>query len=200
MSLFGNFISSLRQFVVRTPQIQPVRHRYWAEKKQYIRRYGYEDNLARRGLLPHYGDQRVMQLPLYKYVFPLKIYFEITIARISNVLLFLSGQKMCGTSDEHCSVKMTTSIFSEMTVCTRPDNCMSYQHGFVEPKEMNTKFCCVSVEYLRVQRFPHSAQPNGVTSTNALNICIGSWIAKQERPSPTEIRDEIVLVFCYTII
>lgn len=68
MSMFSSFVSTLRQFIVKTPQIQPVRYRYYAEKKPYIRRYGYEDSLDRRGLLPHYGDQRIRQLPLYKYV------------------------------------------------------------------------------------------------------------------------------------
>lgn len=67
MSMFGNFVSTLRQFVVKTPQIQPVRYRYWADKPKYIRRYGYEDKLDRRGLLPHYGDDKVHSLPVYKY-------------------------------------------------------------------------------------------------------------------------------------
>lgn len=68
MSMFNNFVSTLRQFVVKTPQIQPVRYRYHAEKKKYIRRYGYEDHLARSGLLPHYGDEKVKPFPEYKYV------------------------------------------------------------------------------------------------------------------------------------
>lgn len=68
MSMFSSFVSTLRQFVVKTPQIQQVRYRYYAEKKPYIRRYGYEDNLARSGLLPHYGDQRIVQFPIYRYI------------------------------------------------------------------------------------------------------------------------------------
>lgn len=64
--MFSNFASTLRQFVVKTPQIQPVRYRYHAEKKQYIRRYGYNDTLGRSGLLPHYGNDRVIQFPEYK--------------------------------------------------------------------------------------------------------------------------------------
>lgn len=69
MSMFSGLMSTLRQFVVKTPQIQPVRYRYYAEKKPYIRRYGYEDKLGRSGLIPHYGDKRVIQLPEYKYVY-----------------------------------------------------------------------------------------------------------------------------------
>lgn len=66
--MFTNFISTLRQFAVKTPQIQQVRHRYWSEKKPSIRRYGFNDNLVRGGLLPHYGDEKVGSLPIYKYV------------------------------------------------------------------------------------------------------------------------------------
>lgn len=69
MSMFSSFVSTLRQFVVKTPQIQPVRFRYHAEKPKYIRRYGYKDSLSRRGLLPHYGDEAIRAIPFYKYVF-----------------------------------------------------------------------------------------------------------------------------------
>lgn len=69
MSMFSNFVSTLRQFVVKTPQIQPVRYRYHAEKKTYIRRHGYNDLVERRGLLAHHGDEAVNSIPLYKYVF-----------------------------------------------------------------------------------------------------------------------------------
>lgn len=66
MSMFTNFVSTLRQFVVKTPQIQPVRFRYHAEKPKLIRRYGYKDMSARRGLLAHYGEDAVRAMPLYK--------------------------------------------------------------------------------------------------------------------------------------
>lgn len=66
MSMFTSFVSTLRQFVVKTPQIQPVRYRYHAEKPKYIRRYGYKDYVERRGLLAHYGDEAVQAMPLYK--------------------------------------------------------------------------------------------------------------------------------------
>lgn len=69
MSMFSGFVSTLRQFVVKTPQIQPVRYRYFAEKKPYIRRYGYEDKLARSGLIPHIGDRPIKEFPQYKYAF-----------------------------------------------------------------------------------------------------------------------------------
>lgn len=69
--MFSNFVSSLKQFVAKTPQIQPVRFRYHAEQraKGYKRRYGYEDRLARSGLLPHYSAKEVPKLeplPIYK--------------------------------------------------------------------------------------------------------------------------------------
>lgn len=64
--MFSGFISNLRQFVVKTPQIQPVRYRYHDTKKPYIRRHGYFDQVARSGLLPHTGDKRVRELPQYK--------------------------------------------------------------------------------------------------------------------------------------
>lgn len=67
--MFSGFVSTLRQFVVKTPQIQPVRYRYFTEKRKYIKRYGYEDTLARGGLLPHYGDKRITPFPEYKYTF-----------------------------------------------------------------------------------------------------------------------------------
>lgn len=66
MSMFNNFISTLKQFVVKTPQIQTVRYRYHAEKKPFIRRFGYVDRLERRGLLPHYGEDRIKPFPEYK--------------------------------------------------------------------------------------------------------------------------------------
>lgn len=66
MSMFTNFVSTLRQFVVKTPQIQPVRYRYYAEKPTYIRRYGYKDWVERRGLLAHYGDESIGSMPVYK--------------------------------------------------------------------------------------------------------------------------------------
>lgn len=66
MSMFSGFVSTFRQFVIKTPQIQFVRHRYYEKKPAYIRRHGYVDRLARDGLLPHYGDRRVTQFPEYK--------------------------------------------------------------------------------------------------------------------------------------
>lgn len=58
--------------MVKTPQIQPVRYRYHAEKPSYIRRHGYKDMVKRRGLLAHYGDEAIDARPMYKYV-----YFEL---------------------------------------------------------------------------------------------------------------------------
>lgn len=71
MSMLGNFVSTLKRFVVKTPQIQPVRYRYHEEQraKGYARRCGYYDKLARSGLLPHYsgkGARKLKELPTYK--------------------------------------------------------------------------------------------------------------------------------------
>lgn len=66
MSMFTNFVSTLRQFVVKTPQIQAVRYRYHAEKPTYIRRHGYKDYVNRRGLLAHHGEDAIQSIPLYK--------------------------------------------------------------------------------------------------------------------------------------
>lgn len=69
MSLFSSFVSSLKQIVAKTPQIQPVRYRYHAEKRAnpYIRRYGYVDKLARSGLLPHVGACTRGKIPMPEY-------------------------------------------------------------------------------------------------------------------------------------
>lgn len=71
MSMLGNFVSTLTRFVVRTPQIQPVRYRYHEElrEKGYARRFGYTDKLARSGVIPHYsgkGASKLEELPTYK--------------------------------------------------------------------------------------------------------------------------------------
>lgn len=116
MSMFGGFVSTLRQFVVKTPQIQPVRFRYYAEKKPFVRRYGYEDNLARRGLLPHYGDERVVPFPLYKYV---SIYCVIVSPSLNSqkrchfnsFRYYFPGRRIHGMRNERCSVKMITLTF-----------------------------------------------------------------------------------------
>lgn len=64
--MFGGLLSNFRQLVIKTPQIQPVRFRYYAAKKEYIRRHGYVDKYAQGGLIPHTGERRVYQLPVYK--------------------------------------------------------------------------------------------------------------------------------------
>lgn len=66
--MFSSFVSTFRQFVVKTPQIQSVRYRYHAEKPTYIRRHGYKDLVHRSGLLAHEGDAAVNSIPVYKYV------------------------------------------------------------------------------------------------------------------------------------
>lgn len=71
--MFGSLILSLTRFAVKTPQIQPVRYKYHAEKvankDKWVRRYGYKDPLKRSGLLPHYSGkeaQKIKELPTYK--------------------------------------------------------------------------------------------------------------------------------------
>lgn len=68
MSFFTSFVSTLRQIVTKTPQIQTVRFRYHAEMRAnpYIRRYGYKDKLARSGLLPHISNSFKIPMPDYK--------------------------------------------------------------------------------------------------------------------------------------
>lgn len=69
--MWGNFVSTLTRFVVKIPQIQPVRYRYHEEfrEKGYTRRLGFHDKLARRGTLPHYSGKdapKLKELPTYK--------------------------------------------------------------------------------------------------------------------------------------
>lgn len=124
MSMFNNFVSTLRQFAVKTPQIQPVRYRYHAEKKKYIRRYGYEDHLARSGLLPHYGDEKVKPFPEYKYViviFPRKSKFFYMFKKcVTNHFFIFLDQKMRGVKSVLCLVKMITSTSLAMKTYTQP--------------------------------------------------------------------------------
>lgn len=69
--MLGKFVSTLTRFVVKTPQIQPVRYRYHEElrAKGYTRRFGHVDKFARSGLIPHYsgkGARKLKELPTYK--------------------------------------------------------------------------------------------------------------------------------------
>ncbi|XP_031832024.1 mitochondrial ribosomal protein L51 [Nomia melanderi] len=64
------FLNTMRTAInVWTPQIMPVRFRFHADKVargQLKRRYGYQDPIDMRGLLPRESDQRIIQLPLYR--------------------------------------------------------------------------------------------------------------------------------------
>lgn len=49
-----------------TPQVIPVRFRYHADKKPFIRRYGYKNPIDMRGLLPRWNDKRILEMPIYR--------------------------------------------------------------------------------------------------------------------------------------
>lgn len=71
MSMLGHFVSTLKRFVVKTPQIQTVRYRYHEERREkgYTRRFGYQNKLARSGLIPHYSGKdapKLKEFPTYK--------------------------------------------------------------------------------------------------------------------------------------
>lgn len=70
MSMFNGVVSVLRQMITKTPAIQSVRYRYHSEKEanRPVKRYGFSDNLDRRGLLPHVATE-TRKLPMnYRYV------------------------------------------------------------------------------------------------------------------------------------
>lgn len=66
MSMLGRFAATLKQMVTKTPAVQPVRFRYHADKPKYLRRFGYNDNLDRRGLLPRVATE-TQKLPMPTY-------------------------------------------------------------------------------------------------------------------------------------
>ncbi|XP_076268068.1 mitochondrial ribosomal protein L51 [Rhynchophorus ferrugineus] len=69
MSLTINAVNTcLKTLKSWTPQIIPVRFRYHSEKLArgpLIRRYGYDDKMERRGLLPRLKDAKRLPMPLY---------------------------------------------------------------------------------------------------------------------------------------
>lgn len=51
------------------PQIQSVRFRYHEDKLKkgkLLRRFGYEEKITTEGFLPHYGEDRIRTMPIYK--------------------------------------------------------------------------------------------------------------------------------------
>lgn len=56
--------------IAKTPQVTSVRYRYHAERRAapIIKRYGYDDKVAREGVLPHKDNGRKIPMPEYKYV------------------------------------------------------------------------------------------------------------------------------------
>lgn len=192
--MFTNFVTTLRQFVIKSPQIQPIRnfghspvqYRYWTEKRDYIRRYGYDDKLKREGLLAHYGDKRILCFPQYKYYVPNEIKNRSlgAVFQLIKIKFFFSGQRMYGARNEHFSVKMIISIFLAMKICIRLVSCTICQHGFVAPKVMSSNCCCWSVKPLNHHCIQLYDRQNGVTSQNVLIICTNFWIEKQKHQCP----------------
>lgn len=143
MSMFSNFVSTLRQFVVKTPQIQSVRYRYHAEKPTYIRRYGYKDQVKRSGLLAHYGDEAIRSIPLYKYVYlEIKIKYSQFIKRMqikqTNCFIF-TDQKIVGVRNERYSGKTTILTFWETRNYIQHAFYTIYRRGCVERTATNIK-------------------------------------------------------------
>lgn len=70
MSVAINFAKTVMKSVKAwTPQVTPVRFRYHSEKianGPIIKRYGYEDKVQRRGLLPRPKDAQKLSMPTYK--------------------------------------------------------------------------------------------------------------------------------------
>ncbi|XP_056632786.1 39S ribosomal protein L51, mitochondrial [Diorhabda carinulata] len=69
MSLISKgFLSAVHNFNVYLPQINCVRFRYHAErvKKGIISRYGYDDKMLQKGLLPREKDGKRLPMPIYK--------------------------------------------------------------------------------------------------------------------------------------
>lgn len=65
MSSLTNFVTTALKAWV--PQVTAIRHRYWADKKRLVRRYGYRDPINQKGLLAHTGgDKPIGQMPIYR--------------------------------------------------------------------------------------------------------------------------------------
>ncbi|XP_011863058.1 PREDICTED: 39S ribosomal protein L51, mitochondrial [Vollenhovia emeryi] len=63
-------VNSIRAAVSTwTPQVAPIRFRHHADKLAkgpLIRRYGYEEHIDMRGLLPHTYTRRILPMPIYR--------------------------------------------------------------------------------------------------------------------------------------
>uniref|UniRef100_A0A182N4G7 Large ribosomal subunit protein mL51 n=1 Tax=Anopheles dirus TaxID=7168 RepID=A0A182N4G7_9DIPT len=68
MSFAGSILTSLARALWK-PQVTAVRYRYHADKVArgpLVRRYGYEDRILQRGLLPHLDNGQKLPMPEYK--------------------------------------------------------------------------------------------------------------------------------------
>ena len=67
MSWFTKAVRTVSQ--IWTPQVTPVRYRYHAEiraKGPLVRRYGFKDSVAFRGLLPRNNPSQIKEMPVYR--------------------------------------------------------------------------------------------------------------------------------------
>lgn len=70
LSSMSWIVNSVRTAVnIWSPQVTPVRYRYYADKiakGRLVRRHGYKDPINMKGLLARDSDKRVHQMPLYR--------------------------------------------------------------------------------------------------------------------------------------
>ncbi|XP_030751829.1 39S ribosomal protein L51, mitochondrial [Sitophilus oryzae] len=70
MSLTTNLVKTcLNTIKIWTPNVIPVRFRYHSEKVargRLVRRYGYKEDVDRKGLLPRLEDAKKLPMPIYR--------------------------------------------------------------------------------------------------------------------------------------
>lgn len=193
MSWLRNLVISIRLPVPSTPQLQTVRYRYHADKiarGPLLRRYGYEESILTEGLLPHKDNGRKLPMPEYRYYMLCTSnikQFLIDINRINSIPF--PDQKMCGARNVHSLAKMITSIYQDLVNCIQHEFCTVFPHGYAVCPAMNSKCCCTNEKSFKKVCTKRRGQPNGLSLTNALNICIKSSIKKQKLDIPISVRE-----------